>query len=293
MAQPAAASQADDAVARKHSQASRGWEINLGALAIGSEGLALKPQMLFGAQIGNLSVEAGLHDVRDGLKVSAQAEAAMSVQASGMSVQELHNTIEFDTIGFREALDAAKDFFSSNAGRLGEIAKTIGISPQGLESALAGKCTKASCTPMTLKVTAEVGIGASAHVCLGWKDTQGYNMVGVGGGASAAFAAKMSAFAGRHLKKRCAKILLGITNFKFEYVFPIGSLEGRCQACEGSGSVKGTGFMGVGKAQCTVCGGRGQIKCSLPDEQDVSDAVAQGSGMAAGSSSTPVPDLLA
>jgi len=275
-----------------------GWEVNVGALAFSGDGVSLKPQCLFGANLGPLSVEAGLHDVRNGLKLSAQAEAAVAAEATGMSLQELHETIEINTIGFREALEIAKEFLNSGADRLSDIASSIGISTDKLKAALAGKCTKTQCTPMTLKVTAETGVGLSAEVRLGWKDTQGYNMVGVGGKASAAISLRLSAFAGRHSKKRCAKILLGITNFKFEYVFPIGSLEGRCPECEGSGTVKGTGFMGVGKTTCPNCSGIGQIACDpqegAVDEQEASAAEGgQQRSAGGGAARLPASDVLA
>lgn len=249
---------------------SRGWELSVGALSLGSSGVALKPQFKFGAQVGNFTAEAGLHDVRDGLKISAEVEAAMAVQASGMSLQEVHDSIQFDTPGFREALDAAKVFLSSRAEKLASVAESIGISKERLETALNGKCTGTKCSPLTLKVQAEVGAGLSAHVCLGWKDTQGYNMVGVGGKASAAVALSVSAFAGRHCKNKTAKIVLGITNFKFEYTFPIGSLEKQCPDCRGSGTVKGSGFMGIGKEQCPTCGGVGEIAVGPERGQDAS-----------------------
>merc|ERR1719221_1576921 len=104
----------------------------------------------------------------------------MAVLATGMSLQELHDKIVIDMFGFREALDAAKGFFGSSAGQLdtcmvGNEAKSIGIRPDLLETICSGKNTN-GCTPMTLKVTAEVGIGFSTTLCLGWKDSQGYSM---------------------------------------------------------------------------------------------------------------------
>jgi len=256
---------------------SRGWELSVGALSLGSNGIALKPQCKFGAQLGNFTAEAGLHDVRDGLKISAEVEAAMAVEASGMSLQEVHDSIQCDTPGFREALDAAKAFLSSRAEQLAGIAESIGSSKERLESALNGKCTGTKCNPISLKVQAELGAGLSAHVCLGWKDTQGYSMVGVGGKASAAVALSVSAFAGRHCKNKAAKIKLGITNFKFEYIFPIGSLERQCPDCRGSGTVKGSGFMGIGKQQCPTCGGVGEIAVDPDQGQDATDLDAEGS----------------
>lgn len=237
----------------------RGWEVNVGALAFGSEGLALKPQCLFGAQVGNFSAEAGLHDVRDGLKVTAKAEAAMSAKATGQSIAELHENLHFDTLGFREALDAAKKLLNSKADRMAGVAETLGLTRERLESILHGNAEGTSRTPMTLVVTAEAGVGFGAHVCLGWANTKGYHMVGVGGKASIALSLSVEVFAGRHTSKRSAKILLGISNFKFEYTFPIGTEGKKCTRCNGSGK-RHDGWMV--SLKCPACRGTGWVSTS-------------------------------
>merc|ERR1711974_93785 len=140
----------------------------------------------------------------------------MALVGSGHTISELHDSIRSDTIGVREA--------------------------QELESALEGTDGDAPYrVPMTLKVEAEIGVGAGAHVCLGWKDTKGYRMVGVGGKAAAAIAAGAKVFAGKHKSGRSAKVVLGISNFSFEYTFPLGpALEAdQCQKCNGTGKRDG------------------------------------------------------
>lgn len=72
--------------------------------------------------------------------------------------------------------------------------------------------------------------------------------------------------------------MLGITNFKFTYTFPIGSLERQCPDCRGSGKVKGSGFMGIGKEQCHTCGGVGEIAVGPEPGLDASDLDAEGVG---------------
>merc|ERR1712151_788466 len=105
-----------------------------------------------------------------------------------------------------------------------QISKALGLTEEQLESVLEGTETATpNRTPMKLKVEVEAGIGAGAHVCLGWADTQGYRMVGVGGKAAAAFSAGGKIFAGKHRSGNSVKIILGISNFNFEYILPLGT----------------------------------------------------------------------
>merc|ERR1719311_988843 len=71
---------------------------------------------------------------------------------------------------------------------------------------------------MKLKVKGAVGLGMSAEVCLGWCDTKGYHMVGIGGQASHLVTIGVNCFAGRSNDGKSFKVLLGIGNFDFEYV---------------------------------------------------------------------------
>jgi len=197
-----------------------GWEVNLGPLAFGSKGIDVKPQFKVGAQVANFSAEAGVGDIRDGLKVSAKAEAALEVATTGNSINELHDGIRCETPGFREALETAKRLMVAGAaGARTQIAETLGIPEERLVSAMAGK--QLGGTPMTLKVKVDAGVGFSAKVCLGWCDTKGYNMVGVGGQAKALVSLGANIFAGRHKSGESAKVILGISNFTFEYTFPL------------------------------------------------------------------------
>lgn len=193
------------------------WEINLGPLSFGSKGIDLKPQLKIGAQTSGLKAEAGLSDLRDGLKFSAKAEASLDAVAEGKTLKELHASIQLEQPGFREALAAAQQMLDSGAQSLAGIAESLGVPVMLLESSLSGK----SLGTMKLKVTAQVGIGMSAQVCFGWEDTKGYHMVGVGGKASAALSVGGNVFAGRHSSGESAKIILGIGNFKFDYIFPL------------------------------------------------------------------------
>ncbi|CAE8584510.1 unnamed protein product [Polarella glacialis] len=194
-----------------------GWELSLGPLSLGSKGVELKPQFKVGAQVANFKAEAGLGDLRDGVKLGAKAEASVEAQAEGQSLAELHENIRCDTAGFRQALATAKQLLGRGSGALRQVAQTLGLKEGQLEEALTGKLKLPGSPPMILKVKAALGIGAGAQVCLGWCDTKGYHRVGIGGGAASAVEMGGSVFAGRHSSGASCKVILGIGNFTFEY----------------------------------------------------------------------------
>lgn len=217
----------DDADKNKSSQASK-WEVNIGPLAFGNKGIELKPQLKIGAETENFMAGVGMSDVRNGLKFEAKAEASVQVHATGHSVKELHDNIHCKTVGFREALEIAKELLSTGASKtksaVGQIAETLGISREALEASLEGEGTDASTSdtrPMELVVKAEMGVGVGAEVCLGWSNLEGYRMVGVGGQFSAALSISVNVFAGKHVSGKSMKVILGISNFRFDYTFPL------------------------------------------------------------------------
>jgi len=179
---------------------------------------------MFGGHIKNFTAEVGMGDVRDGLSLSAKAEAAMSLHATGHSVCELHRSIRCDTIGLREALHTAKKTMASARDH---IAQTLNISQERVDDILDGQAdANTTRPPMTLQVEVEGGVGIEGCVCLGWKDTQGYRMVGMAAKAEAAvlpISGKM--FVGRHKTGKSAKIIIGLAGFSLQYTFPIGQHE--------------------------------------------------------------------
>ena len=61
-------------------------------------------------------------------------------------------------------------------------------------------------------MTIKVGVGVGGAVSLGWKDSEGYNMVGAGGGVAAGLHLTLSLFAGLR-EKRNVKVIIDATNF--------------------------------------------------------------------------------
>mmetsp|Transcript_51984 Transcript_51984/g.111231 ORF Transcript_51984/g.111231 Transcript_51984/m.111231 type:complete len:274 (-) Transcript_51984:217-1038(-) len=222
------------------------WSLHLGPLSLGSEGVSLKPQLKVGGHVKNFKAEAGLSDVRNGLKVSAKAEAEVVFKSKGQNVAELHDNIHCDTPGFREALEAAKQILGATVKKaeestsgLAKLAQALKTDSKTLELLFAGKApvpgeeAASGRPPMALKVKASTGVGAGAEVRLGWCDTDGYHMVGVGGQAAAGISVGCTIFAGRHSEGASVRIILGISNFEFEYTFPVGGKLGLPSTREG------------------------------------------------------------
>merc|ERR1712034_114092 len=142
----------------------------------------------------------------------------------GNSVYELHDTIHCDTVGFREALGVARQLMSvgNNASEsaVGDIAGALGLERSRLEAVLTGRTHVSQ--PMALRVKAAVGVGVDAELCLGWCDTKGYHMMGVGGTVRAGLGLGANVFAGKHTTGTLMKVILGVSNFTFEYTMPIG-----------------------------------------------------------------------
>lgn len=200
-------------------------QVNLGPLSVGSGGVKVKPQFEVGVLMNNAKASAGIGDVRDGLKVSALASAYVEAKAKGHNVFELHKSIHCKEPGFHEALEIAKKLLETGLrgadSALVEIADAVGETPASMESVLVGE-SNTSGESAKLRVMASVDVGVSAEVRLGWCDTKGYNMVGAGGEVAQGMRMGASVFAGKHASGKLVKIILAISNFQFEYTFPIG-----------------------------------------------------------------------
>lgn len=206
------------------------WEINLGPLSLGSKGVDLKPQLKLGVETSNFNAEIGVGDVRDGLKLAAKAEGFVDAETQGSSLHELHENIHCDTPGFREALNVAKAILGKGSATIAKIAHIVGLDEDSLKHIFDGKhqdgSDRVACKEnpkkdwLQLVVNASLGIGASAKVCLGWEDTKGYHMVGVGGEVAQGYALGGNVFAGKHSTGTSMKIILGIGNFDFRYTVP-------------------------------------------------------------------------
>lgn len=203
--------------------ASKMGEVHVGSFSVGREGVEVKPQFKFGFKSDHLKAEGGLGDVRDGLRISAKAEAFIEADAEGHNVHELHRSIHLNEDGFNDALQTAKKILEGHAAAakdvIKQIAEAVGSNPVSIEHVLAGEENPRG-DMAKLRVIMSVQVGASAEVRMGWCDTDGYHMVGVGGSAATGLSMRASAFAGKHKSGTSMKIILMLANFAFEYTLP-------------------------------------------------------------------------
>jgi len=202
-------------------------KIDAGPLSLDSSGLHVKPQMMALAEFSFAKVEFGVDDLRNGLRFAAKAELRVVAESDGYSKDELHANIKSTTPGFREALELVKKIL----GKKGEVpeggdvepqaerlAESIGMSTDDLDKVFSGKMSK---QPMHLKVQGDISAGGSVDARLGWCNTDGYHMVGLGMGAAVGADFSFKLFGGRHKSGKAMKVIVGVSNFTFEYTFPL------------------------------------------------------------------------
>lgn len=223
--------------AQPSNTSSKNWELSLGPLSIGSRGVDLKPQLKVGFQNDNVKAEAGVGDIRDGLRLSAKAQTFVEATASGRSLAEVHENIRCETPGFREALHKAKTLLETPEV-LRDLAEKLRIQERIISDRLKDCALRAGAGDrhVDLRVKASLGVGVDAQVCLGWCDTKGFKMVGVGGHAAAVLAVGANLFAGRHASGESFKVVLGIGNFSFDYTISMQSSASTEAACASAGS---------------------------------------------------------
>ena len=207
--------------------ASSPWELNLGPLSMNSKGVSVKPQLKFGGKAWNIKAEAGVHDVREGLKLNAKAQAFVDIYSTGASVRELHDSIHSETVGLREAIQTVKYLITTTARGTGSaiafIAEKTGMTSERLTSLLEGEQDASALEdrrPLMLRVKVSSGIGGGAEMRLGWTDTKGFRMVGAGGQVQAGLHMGAKVFAGSHYALTSIKLEIGVGNFDFYYIIP-------------------------------------------------------------------------
>ena len=158
------------------------WNVDLGPLSISSSGMQVKPQCLLGARVGNFHTSAGVSDVREGhgLKLAATAEVAQNFSATGESLRDF-----FKTIKASEGL--ADDYINPLVEKVDDIVVLV-LEHIGVD--IGGTCH------VDGMVKLKISLGAGASLALGWEDSEGYHMVGAGGGAACALHLALGVFVG-------------------------------------------------------------------------------------------------
>lgn len=148
------------------------WAVHLGPLKIGSDGVKVQPKVNFGFQNRNVDLIAGVGDVRDGIKIGVDASVKKVYTTTGSSISEVLKN--FDAADETVISKYYKLAFPQSAV-LGDIIKEALDQLAKIEPfkrpILAG-------SKITATVTGRAGVRVVGVANLGWKDTEGFNMVG-------------------------------------------------------------------------------------------------------------------
>jgi len=164
------------------------WNLDLGPISISSKGVQAKPQCLLGGHCGNFHTSTGVGDVREGLKLIAEADMRQDFSARGDSLGEFLKELK--------ASDGlADDLLNPVISKLDAVTSLV-LEMLGVD--ISGRCRVEG------SLTLKVGVGLGAHVALGWQDPDGFYMVGAGGNAAAGLHLSFAVFAGLKTEPRPA-----------------------------------------------------------------------------------------
>mmetsp|Transcript_425 Transcript_425/g.1212 ORF Transcript_425/g.1212 Transcript_425/m.1212 type:complete len:218 (+) Transcript_425:73-726(+) len=208
------------------------WKVSLGFMDVSSEkGLELKPQFRVGLNTTNFQAGAGVGDVRDGLSASIGAGVMAHGSSNGKNFREVINNIkmETDVPGLGEFITELTKFLITNQGKLFEMfAQQLGVNLKPV--------VESGRTAMHMKLEASTGVGMGGKLALGWKNVDGFHMVGASGFATMGLTAGASGFIGAHNTEPRAKIIFSFGNFASEIIVVYKDMD-TLPAAEGSAAM--------------------------------------------------------
>ena len=167
------------------------WQLDIGPLAIGSEGVAIQPKFNVGYSDETVRAGVGVGDVRNGLSLNAGADVRQTFEGRGNSLSSFLRNLKAEGAG--AVLNPVIDQVSWI------VSKVMNLTGIDIST---GKVRGS--------VSIEAGVGVSGKLCLGWQDTEGYNMVGAGGEVAAAAELGFAVFAGT--KGQSVKLIISVSN---------------------------------------------------------------------------------
>jgi len=169
--------------------------VNLGPLAISDKGVDVRPKMDIGVAYGNFYCNAGVGDVRDSLSFGLDANVNQQFHASGIGLKQfLANLKAQDGI----ADDYINPLMQQSNKIVAEVLRLIDMDIRGAH------------IDGVMKM--ETGFGFHGSASLGWRDTEGYHMVGAGGKIATGLHLSISLFAGAK-SNREIKVIIGAANY--------------------------------------------------------------------------------
>jgi len=181
--------------------------VNLGPLEVNKHGATIKPKFNIGVNVRGASVNAGILDVRDGLKGSVEAAIQKTYKT------ECHQLAEcFRSLKARSKAPGVDHLILGAARMLGKLGEVLKLNKVGSN---------------TKKIEAQVAVGTSVGVSgelyLGWKDTKGWHMIGAGVGMSFGPKIEGKLRFGYHKVEKKARIGGSITTVDFDVILHLDS----------------------------------------------------------------------
>eukprot|EP01084_Bolivina_argentea_P297805 513117_1 len=198
--------------------------LDIGLLHRDKDGACMKPQFKFAIQNSNFDAYVGVGDVRDGLEIGAGAEASTVIRREGSSWVEVVKSIKTKSKqdmltypGFKQLFGLIQEINKIEA----MIFEKIGVNP-----AIDG-------VYFIIDAKIATGVSADLKLKLGWKDTDGYHMVGANGAIMVLVAAKVTIFGGYNPEKKTYKVLIGASNVTLTVFIRVEDKENKISFDEG------------------------------------------------------------
>eukprot|EP00418_Pyrodinium_bahamense_P054877 CAMPEP_0179182618 /NCGR_PEP_ID=MMETSP0796-20121207/90489_1 /TAXON_ID=73915 /ORGANISM="Pyrodinium bahamense, Strain pbaha01" /LENGTH=184 /DNA_ID=CAMNT_0020886467 /DNA_START=3 /DNA_END=557 /DNA_ORIENTATION=- len=167
-----------------------GASVNIGPIQISEdEGFQLKPKFDFGYQDDHFQLNAGLGDVRNGINFSANAGVGQTFHAEGSSLREFLRNVEAEGASAQV------------------IGKLVNLIPRILSEVMRLTRVDVEFGHVEGSVEIQFGVGFEGGVALGWKNEDGFYMVG-GSLIGGEFGGKL--YVGEHDELRRIKIICAV-----------------------------------------------------------------------------------
>jgi len=169
-----------------------GASVNVGPLRFDGNGLHVEPKFDFGYEDDNVNVGIGVGDLRNGVGFRAAANVGQSFKGEGSGFQQFIRSLESEGAA-KKVIDPLLKIVPRI---IAEVMRLLGVDIKGghFEGSL----------------LVEVGVGGEVKGAFGWKDSEGYNMVGAKADLSAGVEMGFGLFCGA--KNNKVKIHVEISN---------------------------------------------------------------------------------
>lgn len=189
--------------------------LHIGPIKVSADGATIQPKLNIGMQGGWLYLMAGIRDVRDGLAFECLGMIIVTYHGEGRSLEEFLRSVRCDNpvpmISFLVAAVPRILWAIAHATDIDVASDAYGV--------------KGS-------VMFYIGLGLTAGVYLGWRDTRGYRMLGVEGRVASGFGLGATLRAGVHDEDGSVRVVCFLANVGLDCVFcpaepPSGGGDGR------------------------------------------------------------------